>query len=138
MLEDARSITWIFCALTGEQLALLGNVDSFARSKIANQGKAQHIQRDALGSDHVLDALIRMTLTENDGANGIRVAKADDAVASDHRHHCITATTPGVNPGHGCKDIVFGWLQLVAHGQLMRKHVEQHLRVGTGVHMPQI
>ncbi len=120
------------------QLAVFGDVDRFARCKVANQGKAQHVQRYAFRGDHVLDAFVGVTLAEHDRTNGVRVTEADDTVAGDHGHDRITTAAAIVHVGHGREDILFGRLQLATHGQFMGEHVEQHFRIGIGVHMAQV
>ena len=138
MLEDAGCVLGVGRALTGEQLAFLGDVYRFARRQIADQGEAEHVERNAFRGDHVLHAFVGMALAEDDRANAIGVAEADDAVAGDHRHHGVTAQAALVHIADRGEHVILGGLQLAALGQLMGEHVEQHFRVGIGVHMTQV
>ncbi|VXB85393.1 hypothetical protein PSEUDO8O_20039 [Pseudomonas sp. 8O] len=138
VLEDAGRVLRVGRALTGEQLALFGDVDRLARRQVADQGEAEYVQRYALGRDHVLDALIGMALAEDDRANAVGITEADDAITGDHRHDSVSTQAALVHVGNGGEHIFFGRLQLAALGKLMGKHVEQHFRIGIGVHVTQI
>ncbi len=138
VLEDAGCEFRRIRALAGEELAVSGDVNRFARRQVANQGKAEHVERYAFGGDHVLDAFVGMALTEHDRANRIGVAEADDAVTGDHRHYRVAAAAALVDLAHRGEDVLLGRLQLAAHGKFVGEHVEQHFRVGAGIHMAQI
>ena len=67
------------------QPAVLVDEDRLARRHVAHQREAEHVERDALGGEHVLDAARGLALAEHERADAVRVAEADDAVADDHR-----------------------------------------------------
>ncbi|MCY1534962.1 hypothetical protein D9M68_703470 [compost metagenome] len=138
VLENAGSVLRVGSALAGEQLAFLGDVHRFARRQVADQGEAEHVQGDAFGSDHVLHAFVGVTLAEDDRADGMGVAETDDAVAGDHRHHGVAALAALMHAGNGSEHVFLGGLQLAAVGQFVGEHVEQHFRVGVGVHVAQV
>ncbi|MNN39066.1 hypothetical protein D3C81_1530900 [compost metagenome] len=138
VFEDARRQLRIGRALTGVQLAFFGDVHRFARRQVADQGEAEHIEGNAFGGDHVLHAFVGMTLAEDDRTNAVRVAETNDAVAGDHRHHCITTYTAVVHVSDRSEHVFFGRLQLAAHRQLVGEDVEQDFRVGTGVDVAQV
>lgn len=138
MLENARRVFRIGRALTGVQLAIFGDVHRFARRQVTNQGETQYVQRNAFGGDHVLDAFVGMTLTEDNRTDGVRVAEADNPVTGDHGHYGVATTAAIVNVGDGSEDVFFSRLQLATHRQLMSEDVQQHFRIGTGVDMTQI
>jgi hypothetical protein len=138
VFEDARGVLRIRRALTGVQLAVLGDVHRFAGCQVTDQGEAEHVQRYAFGGDHVFHAFVGVTLAEHDRADRMRVTEADDAVAGNHRHHRITAGATLVHVGDGRKHIFLGRLQLATHRQLVGEDVEQHLGVRAGVDVAQV
>lgn len=138
MLEDARRVLRRLRALAGIELAFLGDVHRLARRQVADQGEAEYVQGHALGGDHVFDAVLGMPLAEDDRTDRIGVAETDDAMAGDHRHHRVAADATVVHAGNRGEDVLLGGLQLVAHRQLVGEHVEQHFRIGVGVHVAQV
>ncbi|MCY1349373.1 hypothetical protein D9M69_355590 [compost metagenome] len=138
VLENAGSVLRVGSALAGEQLAFLGDVHRFARRQVADQGEAEDVQGHAFRGDHVLDAIFGVALAEDDRADRVGIAEADDAVAGDHRHYRVAADAARVHAGDCGEDVFLGGLQLVAHRQLMSEDVEQHFRVGIGVHVAQV
>ncbi|MCY1389796.1 hypothetical protein D9M71_46000 [compost metagenome] len=138
VLEDAGGVLRVSRALAGVELAVLGDVHRFARSQVTDQGEAEHVEGDAFGGNHVFHAFVGVALAEDDRADRVGIAEADDAVAGDHRHHGITALAAFVHTGNGGEHIFLGGLQLAAVGQLVGEYVEQHFRVGVGVHVAQI
>ena len=138
VLEDARSQLRVNSTLTGVQLAVIGDVNRFARRQVTDQGEAQHVQGHAFGSDHVLDAFVGMTLTEDDRTNSIRITETDDTVAGNHRNHGVTTAAAVVYVCDRCKHVFFGWLQFATLSQLMGKYVKQHFRIGIGVDVAQV
>src|SRR3546814_3544433 len=77
-------------------------------------------------------------LARDDWTNAERIAEADDAVAGDHRHAGVGPAAAHMNPGHRGKDVVWCQTQNAALQQLVRKNVEQDLRIRVRVQMPEI
>jgi hypothetical protein len=138
VFKDAGRILGIGRALAGVKLAVFGDVHGFARCEITNQGETEHIQGNAFRGDHIFHAFVGMALTENDWTNAVGVAETDNTVTGDHRHYRVATKATLVHISHGSKHIFLGWLQLASLGQLVGKHVEQHFRIGIGVHMAQV
>ena len=106
---------------------------------VAHHLEAQRVERDALGGDHVLVALLGLGAAEDERPDAVGVAEREQPVAGDHRHHRVGAAAAPVDAGHRREDgrrieLVVGGVLL----QLVREHVQQHFGIGVGVDVPQV
>ena len=85
------------------------------------------------------DALLGHRLADHQRADAVRIAECEQTIAGDARHHRVGAAAAPVHAGHGREDGI--GVELVAVRallQLVRQHVEQHLRIRAGVDVPQV
>ena len=136
VLKEARVADRILGALTGKQLALLGNIDRFTRRHIAQEFEAQGIQRHAFGGHHILGTTIaNITFPQHQRADAVRIAERDHTVTDNHRHAGVGAADLTVGGGNRGKNVIrFQWVMTEVI-QLAGEDVEQDFRIGGGVDM---
>ena len=117
-------------ALLGQHFALQVDKHRLAGVDIALKLVQRAFQRHRLaGQHHVVRAAAHAQ-----GANAMRVAKSQYAVAGNERNHRVRTFHPQVHIAHRRKQ-VFGQQRHATAGalQLMGQHVEQHLGITVGV-----
>ena len=126
-------------ALLAVEVAVLIDEDRLSGGDVAHQLEAQGVERHGLRGHHVLVAVLRLGPPEHQGPDAVGVAEGEQPVARDHRDHGVGAAAPAVDTrdpredGRGVELVVCR-----AFLQLMREDVEQHLRVGIGIDVPQV
>ncbi len=126
IFEDAGHQARLLSALRRMQLARRVDKNRLPRLQIALELMTGPLQRHRLAGHH--PGLALPAQTQRPDAKGI--AKRQQAVPGDQRHHRIGATYPLVYAANGSKHI--GGRQGQAPGcllQLVGQHIEQHLRV---------
>ena len=114
-------------------LALVADEHRLPRRHVGDDLKAEHVQGDALRGHHVLPAVVAGPAAVDQGADAVRIPKADQAHTGDHGDRGIGALATPMHPGDGGEDVVGARLIDVHHLQFMGEDVEQHLRVAAGV-----
>ena len=138
VFEDAGRVAHGCDALLGMQPALLVDEHRFARGDVAHQLERQHIERDALGGQHVFGAARRAPLAEHQRPDAVRIAKAQDPVTDDHGHDCVTATAPAIHCARSSEDVGRRHARGAHALQFRGKHVQQHLGIGLAVQVTPI
>ena len=105
VLENARRLAGGRRALLRIEAPLFVDEHRFARFDVAHPAEALHVERHALGGEHVFRTLRRLALAEHQRADAMRIAKADEAMADDHRNDCEAATTTAINRTEGIENI---------------------------------
>ena len=105
-LEDARRVADARRRLAAVQVAALVDEHGLARQDVALELEADGVERHALGSDHVLDAVRRLANAEHERPDAVRVAERDDAVADDHRDDRVAAGATFVQRLDGVEDLL--------------------------------
>ena len=126
-------------ALPALQLAMGINQYRLTRFHVAQHLEAQRVDGHAFGGNQILGALGRIVTADDQRPDPVRIAKGKQAVSGNHGDHSIGATNATMDTRYGlengfCVDLIFGGRGL----QLMGQHIEQHLRVGVGVHVAQV
>ncbi len=80
----------------------------------------------------------RVALAEHQRPDAVRIAKAENAVADDHRDHGIAAAAAPIDRIQRREHVRRSDARSADALQLRGEHVEQHLGVGSGVEMPAI
>ena len=137
-LEDTGGKDGPGGALTPVEVALDVDEDRLARGDVGDKLKAQGIQGHALGGDHVLVPVRRLALAVDHGADAMGVPEAKDAKAGDHGHRGIATPAAAMDALDGAKHVLLVDAQLALDLQLMGEDVEQDLRVGLGIDVPQV
>ena len=121
------------------KVALSVNQHGFARRHVAQELEAKHIKRHRLGRHQPFGAVRSVLAPDHHRSNAIRIAKAEQAVTCDHRHHRIRTTATAVYTGHRTENRILVKLEPVTGSlQFVRQHVEQHLGVTAGVDVAQV
>ena len=139
ILENARIQFRLLCALLVVEVALEIDEYRFTRRNVAQELEAQRIQRHAFGRDQVFHALVGLVAAHHQRTDAVHVAECQQAVARNHRHHGIRAATTAMHGGDSGKDGLGIETEVGGVGlQFMRQHVEQHFRIGVGIHMAHV
>ena len=126
-------------ALLAVKLAIHIDEYRFARRHIAYHFIAHRIQRYTFRRHHVFKTGVRFNATKNQRAYAERITKRQHAVPRYHRHHGIRPLATAMHTRHRCKNrrrikLVIGGAVL----QLVRQHIQQHLRIRAGIDVTQI
>ena len=122
--------------MTSEQLTFFGDVHRFARRHVAQELKAQRIQRHAFRSHHILGAAIAdIALAQHQRTDAVRVAEGDHAVADNHRHAGVSASNLAVGGSDRRKNVVCFQRIVAEVVQLAGEDIQQDFRIGGGVDM---
>ncbi len=78
------------------QAAFVFDEYGFPRLHVTDSFELQHVERHALGGDHVLGCNLRPPRAQHERADTVRVAKGDNAESDDQRNHGIAAPAPSV------------------------------------------
>ena len=134
VLEQTRVADRVVRALAGEELALLGDVHRFARRDIAQELKAQGIERHAFGSNHILGAAIaNIAFAQHQRTDTVRVAEGDHTVTDNHRHAGVSATDLAVSRGNSGEDVI-GFQRIMAEVvEFAGEDIQQDLGIRSGV-----
>jgi hypothetical protein len=76
---------WRTARRTARAAAVLVDEHRLARRDVAHDLEAEHVERDALGGEHVLECPSACAPAEHQRADAVRVAEAEHAVADHHR-----------------------------------------------------
>jgi hypothetical protein len=107
VLEQARVADRVIGTLAGKQLALLGDIHRFARRHVAQEFKAQGIQRHAFRGHHILGtAIANIAFAQHQRTNAVWIAEGHHAVTDDHRHAGVRAADLAVGRGNRGKNVV--------------------------------
>ena len=110
-----------------------------ARRHVADQLEAQGIEGHALRGDQIVHAALGFRLAEHQRTDTEGIAKGQQAVTGDHRHHGVGTATAAMHAGHGGED--GRRVEVVVGGgtdELVGEHVQQNLRVGVRVDVAQV
>ena len=136
VFKQARVADRVIGTLAGKQLALLGDIDRFARRNVTQELKAQGIQRHALRGNHIFGtAIAKVALAEHQGTNAVWIAEGHHAVTDNHRHAGVRAADLAVGRGNGSKDVVCFQRVVTEVIQLAGEHIEQDFRIRGGVNV---
>ncbi len=105
---------------------------------VAHARKAEHVERDALRGQHVFGPFRRIAFAEHERADAVRIAKAEQAVAHDHRHDGEAAAHAPIDRAHGVEDLRGGCPWGARARELAREHVQEHFGVRARVDVPQV
>src|SRR5437899_2444950 len=133
VLEDAGGVARRRDALLRVEPALLVDEHRLPRRHVAHQAEREGIERHALGSEHPFGAARGAALAEHQRADAVRVAKAEDAVADDHRHHGVAAAAAAVYRGERGEHVRGRHASGADPLQLGSEDVQQHLGIRGGV-----
>ena len=138
VLENTGAQARAAGALAPVQPALHVDKHRFAGRNVADQGKAQHIQCHAFRGKHVFRTLRALARADDKWPDTQRVAKTQHPVIDHQAHGRVTAAAALVNRRNGGEDILRARAQLAQGLHLMGENVEQYLRIGIGVEVPQV
>ena len=138
VLENAGGVGRRRRALACGDQAIGGDEHRLPRLDIANEFKAQAVQRHAFRGDDEVRALGRFALAVHHGTDAMRIAKTDHAHTADHRHGRIGAAAALMDARDRLEHILGGQPQLVPFHQLVGKDVQQDFGVGIGVDVPAV
>ena len=132
-----------FCALARKNLAVKAHKHRLARRNIALTLKSDAVEHHRFRSHRISRvAGFIGVFAQHQRADAQRVAESHHAVAGNQRHHAISAAHAFVQAAHGVKHMVHAQLCGARTGhfaaQFVRKHIEQHFRIGAGVDMAQV
>ena len=91
-------------ALLAVELAVEIDEHRLARRDVAHELEAQRIQRHAFRRHQIFHALLGLVAADHQRTDAVRIAERQQAVAGNHRHHCIGAAAASVHAGHCGKD----------------------------------
>jgi hypothetical protein len=134
VFEQARVADRVIGTLAGKQLALLGDIHRFARRHVAQEFKAQGIQRHAFRGNHILGtAIAKVAFAQHQRTNAVWIAEGHHAVTDDHRHAGVRAADLAVGRGNRGKDVVCFQRVVTEVIQLAGENIEQDFRIRGGV-----
>src|SRR6185295_18454969 len=111
--------------------ARLIDEDRFARRDVAQDGKAQGLERDGLARHDVFATAHRFVDADDERTNAEGIAECDEAVARDHRDDRIRSTASRMDARDRRKDRTRIETRVMSRAlELEREYVQQHLRVG--------
>ena len=116
------------------QIAVLVDEDGLARRDVAQKTKAQAFKRHRLAGHHVFLALVGLGHAYAQRPDAVRIAKSQQAVAGDLRHHRVRAAHPSVQRCH--RLVQRGRIERITAGgflDFVRQHIEQYFRIGIGI-----
>ncbi len=125
-------------ALLRVHAALLVDEHRFAGTDVPQQLEAGHVERDALGRDHVLAAARALAGADDERADAVRIAETEHAVPEDHGDDGVAAANAPVGGAHRGEDVRGRRARRADALQLARQHVQQDFRVGRGVEVPAV
>jgi hypothetical protein len=96
---------------------------------VAHHLEAQHVERDALGGQHPLGALLGVALADHQRTDAVRIAKAQDAVADHHGDHRVAAAAAAVDGVGGGENVGRRHARRADALQFGGQHVEQHFGI---------
>ena len=138
-LEYAGVVPGIDRALSAVEITLLVNEYRLARRHVAHALEAQGIERHAFRGDQILRSFFVLGHADYQRPDAERIAKRQQAITGDHRHDRISAPAASMHPRDGLEN--GRWIELETGAgflEFMCQHVEQHLGIRPGIHMPQI
>src|SRR5690606_15958959 len=91
ILENTRGMRRSRSALVRIKPAVLVDENRLSRGNISYSRESQHIERHAFRSKHVFGALYGIALSQNERANTVRIAEAEQPVTDDHGHDGVPA-----------------------------------------------
>ncbi|KAJ6259050.1 LOW QUALITY PROTEIN: hypothetical protein Dda_5946 [Drechslerella dactyloides] len=136
-LKDVRGEGGLRVHLPKDRLCSLLDDNSFAGLYIADVAVPENVECDALAGKHVVASAVGiLLLAEDERADAVWVAEADDAEPGEHGSACVCALASRVDALEGTEEIFFVYTELAGFLQRAGKDVEHHLAVGIGVDVP--
>ena len=105
--------------------AIERDIHCFPCLHIPNEAEAENVERHAFRGEHELVATGRLSLADHQRPDAVSIAKADQAVVSDHGNRRIAPPAALVEALHGVEHILFRRLEFPPLLQLMGKYVQQ-------------
>ena len=125
-------------ALARMQFAIGGNDDRLTRAHFALAFESEQIKGDRLGGNRPLRPFQGVAPAEHERTDAMYIAKRDHTKTQHQRNDRVATDTPFMHAGNRCKDIINASTWRVSRLQLMRKNIQQHFRVGSGIDVPAV